>query len=343
MAAKIAIIFQIAPKNSKKITSIGSGAFIDCSGLTSVTIPNTVTSIGSGAFSRCSGLTSVTIPNSVTSIGSGAFDGCSGLTSVTIPNSVTEIGDKAFSGCSGLTKAEFASVESLCNIKFVYLYSNPLYYAHHLYINGEEVKDLVIPNSVTSIGGFAFYNCSGLTSVTIPNSVTSIGEGAFKGCSGLTRAEFASVESLCNIKFSNSASNPLSYAHKLCIDGKEVTDLVIPNSVTSIGRSAFSGCSGLTSVTIPNSVTSIGSYAFYGCSSLSSVTIPENLTSISSSVFDGCDACSIYVKKGTAILLRLWNAGYMTYDITTHERLVAPGVEIQDSTASALKCGLNNP
>ena len=84
-------------------------------------------------------------------------------------------------------------------------------------------------------------------------------------------------------------------------------------------------------------------YKFSGCSSLSSVTIPENLTSIGSSVFDGCDACSIYVKKGTAILLRLWNAGYMTYDITTHEQLVAPGISLLESTASALKCGLNNP
>lgn len=84
-------------------------------------------------------------------------------------------------------------------------------------------------------------------------------------------------------------------------------------------------------------------YKFYGCSSLSSVTIPENLTSIGGSVFAGCDACSIYVKRGTAILLRLWNAGYMTYDITTHEQLVAPGISLLESTASALKCGLNNP
>ena len=131
------------------VTSIGDGAFRNCTGLTSVTIPNSVTSIGDGAFGFCTGFTSVTIPNSVTEIGGGAFWDCTGLTSVTIPNSVTSIGSFAFRDCTGLTSIE-------------------------------------IPNSVTSIGFEAFYGCSGLTSATIPNSVTSIGYGAFGYCSGLT-------------------------------------------------------------------------------------------------------------------------------------------------------------
>ena len=167
------------------VTSIGNAAFYKCSGLTSVTIPNSVTFIGKSAFSDCSGLTSVTIPNSVTYIGYWAFGYCSGLTSVTIPNSVTSIGEYAFHGCSGLTSVHITDIAAWCKIKFDIVPSNPLYFAHHLYLNGEEVKDLVIPNSVTSIGSYAFSGCSSLTSVTIPNSVTSIGERAFADCTAL--------------------------------------------------------------------------------------------------------------------------------------------------------------
>ena len=153
------------------VTSIGSYAFSGCSGLTSVTIPNSVTYIGSSAFSVCSGLTSVTIPNSVTSIGMGAFFECSSLTSVTIGGSVTYIGQSAFGGCSGLTSVTIPnSVTSIGNSAFV---------------GCSGLTSLTIPNSVTSIGQSAFGGCSGLTSVTIPSSVTSIGNCAFGGCIGL--------------------------------------------------------------------------------------------------------------------------------------------------------------
>ena len=167
------------------VTSIGGSAFSNCSGLTSITIGNSVTSIGSYAFNGCSGLTSVTIPNSVTSIGYGAFWNCSGLTSVTIGNSVTSIGGEAFSGCSDLTSVNISNLDAWCKISFNNYNANPLYYAKHLFIGNEEVTNANIPNSVTSIEGYAFYNCSGLTSVTIPNSVTSIGSNAFGGCTSI--------------------------------------------------------------------------------------------------------------------------------------------------------------
>ena len=302
------------------VTSIGYYAFSDCSGLTSVTIPNSVTSIGYYAFYYCSGLTSVTIPNSVTSIGSGAFYGCSGLTSVTIPNSVTSIGDAAFYGCSCLTSITIPnSVTSIGASAFrdcsgltsITIPNSVTSIASSAFSGCSGLTSITIPNSVTSIGSEAFYGCSGLTSVTIPNSVTSIGSGAFSGCSGLTsikvednNAKYDSRNN-CNAIIEKS-SNTLIVGCKNTIipnsvtsiggsafrDCSGLTSITIPNSVTSIASSAFYGCSGLTSITIPNSVTSIDSYAFYGCSGLTSITIPNSVTSIDFAAFQNCNVLS---------------------------------------------------
>ena len=173
------------------------------------------------------------------------------------------------------------------------------------------IKSVEIAEGVTSIGGSAFYNCSGLTSVTIPNSVTSIKSFAFSGCEGLTRVYITDLAAWCNIEFGASNANPLSYANKLYLNGTLVRKLeipegvttiknyvffrlntirsvTIPNSITSIGNYAFCSCSGLTSVTIPNSVTSIGDDAFSYCSGLTSVTIPNSVTSIGNYAFSNC-------------------------------------------------------
>lgn len=166
------------------VTSIGDWAFRDCTGLTSIMIPNSVTSIGNGTFNGCSSLTSITIPDSVTSIGYYAFWDCSGLTSITIPNSVTSIGYVAFSGCTGLTSINVASGNNyysgnngvLFNKKKTELIRYP---------EGKSQTSYTIPDSVTSIRGNAFAGCTGLTSIAIPNSVTSIGDWAFDGCTGL--------------------------------------------------------------------------------------------------------------------------------------------------------------
>ena len=177
------------------VTSIGYSAFLGCSGLTSITIPNSVTSIGNSAFSGCIGLTSVTIPNSVTSIGSSAFSGCSGLTSVNIPNSVTSIGSYAFYKCSSLTSVTIPnSVKSIGSYAFygcsgltsVTIPNSVTSIGERAFNGCSGLTSITIPNSVTSIGSYAFNGCSGLTSITIPNSVTSIGSSAFYGCSGLT-------------------------------------------------------------------------------------------------------------------------------------------------------------
>lgn len=170
---------------------------------------------------------------------------------------MTSIGKSAFYDCSGLKKVIVSDIAAWCGIIFGDSHANPLSYAKHLYsAEDTEIQDLNIPNSVTSIGEFAFYNCSGLTSITIPNSVTSIGGSAFENCSGLTSVN-------------------------------------IPNSVTSIGGHAFENCSSLTSVNIGKGVTVIGFQAFKGCSALTSVNIPNSVTSIEKSAFSNCSSLTI--------------------------------------------------
>ena len=253
-----------------RVTSIGDGAFYACSGLTSVTIPNSVTSIGDGAFYACSGLTSVSIPNSVTSIGEEAFSGCSGLTSITIPNSVTSIGDGVFDYCSGLTSIDVASENT-----------------HYSSIDG------VLYNYAQD----TLIRCPGAkTSVTIPNSVTSIGRHAFDYCSGLTSIDVASG----NTHYSSTDGVLYNYAQDtLILCPKAKSSVNIPSSVTFIRAWAFYACSGLTSITIPNSVTYIGYGAFYGCSGLTSVIIGNSVTYIGMSAFYDCSSlASINVASG---------------------------------------------
>ena len=269
------------------------------SSVKTVEIRSGVTSIGNYAFYDCSSLTSVTIPDGVTSIGRRAFYGCSSLTSVTIPNSVTSIGGGSFYNCSSLTSVHIDNLAAWCNISFDNEYSNPLNYANNLYLKGEVLTDCIIPDSVTSIGGYAFYNCISLTSVTIPNSVTSIGDEAFRNCDSLTSlmipnsvtsiggGAFSGCDSLTSVTIPNSVTSIGSSAFSWC---SSLTSVTIGNSVTSIGGYAFYNCSSLTSVTIGNSVTSIGNYAFYDCDSLTSVTIPDSVTSIGDKAFYSCSS-----------------------------------------------------
>ena len=272
------------------VTSIGDDAFLYCSGLTSVTIPNSVTSIGINAFRGCSGLTSVTIGNSVTSIGERAFAYCSGLTSVTIGNSVTSIGYQAFDECSRLAAVHITDLSAWCKIKFSNYISNPTCYAHHLYLNGEEITNLVIPDDVTSIGERVFDGCSGLTSVTIPNSVTSIGGKAFNGCSGIKSIYISDLSAWYKIKFGNEYANPMYSSNKevTYVNDMELIDLTIPDSITSIPEYAFRGCSSLRRLTIPESCKTIPQYVFENCNNLQELTLPSTCIACYNYSFNGC-------------------------------------------------------
>ena len=336
-----------------KVTTIGEKAFYDCDSLTSVTIPDSVTTIGDSAFESCWSLTSVTIPDSVTTIGRLAFYYCDSLTCVTIGDSVTTIGECAFRYCSSLQEfnGKFASEDGRCLI---------IDGVFNSFAIGCGATEYTIPDSVTTIGGYAFYECSSLTSVTIPDSVTTIGELAFADCSKLTsvtipdsvttigKYAFYDCSSLTSVTIPDSVTTIGKYAFRYCwrltsvtipdsvttfgygafsdcsglrefngkfasedgrcliIDGTlnsfapaGLTEYTIPDSVTTIGDSAFYYCSRLKSVTIPDSVTTIGDYAFWCCSSLTSVTIPDSVTTIGDFAFYECRSLtSVTIPEG---------------------------------------------
>ncbi|MBO5092657.1 MAG: leucine-rich repeat protein, partial [Clostridia bacterium] len=152
------------------VTKINDYAFRNCTSLTSVIIGNGVTTIGDRVFRDCTSLTSVIIGNCVTTIGDWAFYNCTSLTSVAIGNSVTSMRSNPFDGCTSLKEVHISDIASWCNISFGNYDSNPLFYAKNLYLNGELVTELVIPNTVTKINAYAFYNCTSLTSVTFENT-----------------------------------------------------------------------------------------------------------------------------------------------------------------------------
>ena len=314
------------------VSTISDQAFYGCSGLTSVTIPDGVTSIGNEAFRYCSNLATVVIGDDVKTIGNNAFEGCYVLTEVTlgkrvetiggwafyycnnlpsiaIPRSVTFFGNRAFESCYRLTAVHITDLAAWCGVMAGGDCANPLSVAQHLYLNGAEVKDLVIPDGVKTINNGAFENCQGLRAVTIPKSVTNIKNKAFRNCSNLNTI---------NIEGNGTIIGP--YAFYSC----NLTTLNITGSIASLGEYAFNGCNRLnkvditdlaawckmtvnaysnpldyagqlwvngtriTDMIIPNGVTAINGGVFSHFSGLKSVSIPSSVTSIGNGSFQYC-------------------------------------------------------
>ena len=289
-----------------------------------------VMGIGAYAFGDCYGLEGVTIPEGVTTIGEWVFSRCQ-FEDMTIPKSVTSIGRYAFNGCSKLKSVHISDLTAWCQIKFGY-HANPLREAHELYLNGERVTKLVLPEGLKAVGADAFAGCSGLTEVTIPDGVTAIGNSAFSGCSGLTEVTIPNgVTAIGNSAFSGCSG---------------LTEVTISNGVTAIGDSAFSDCSGLTEVTIPDSVTIIGNRAFSGCSGLTEVEISHGVEVIHVGVFEGCSGLTKITVDSENVNYMSMNGLLLTKDGKTlkegvnGEVLIPSGVTVIDSWAFADRDGL---
>ena len=300
------------------MTSIGYYAFSDCTSLTDVTIPDSMTRIEEGTFSRCASLTSVTIPDSVVNIERYAFESCTSLTTITIPDSVTSLGYGLFNRCTGLTEIIVGSNNQSYATENGILFDKNL--ETLLCYPGGKTGDFAIPDGVTKIGSYAFYNCTNLTGVTIPDSVISIENNAFSFCTSLTSIiipdsvtsigdlSFWDCTNLTSITIPNSMTKIERFLFWGCTNLTSVTipdsvttievgafescgkltSIIIPDSVTNIGNSAFKYCKGLTDVTIPNRVSSIADSAFYNCTGLTDIIIPDSVTSIGDSAFSKC-------------------------------------------------------
>lgn len=326
------------------IAEIGNSTFSGCASLTEITLPGSVTKIGNSTFSGCTSLTEITFPGSITKIGNSAFEGCASLTEITLPSSVTNIGEYAFHRCSGLKRITVGNkitdigrgaffrcheleevyindLSAWCNINFTddyeidpdgttYHYkSTPMYYAAKLYLNGELLTDIVIPNDITAIKDYTFYGCSSIENITIPGSVTSIGEEAFYNCTSLTSATigngvttigncaFEYCNNLRTITIGNGVTTIGNCAFYRC---SNLTDITIPNKVERIGNQTFYACSSLAGIKIGTGVTAIEDGAFENCTSLTNIEIPDNVTTIHKSAFAGCSALtSATIGRGT--------------------------------------------
>jgi hypothetical protein len=276
----------------ESVTFIGKGLFSTCFNLQLVKLPSAIKSIEDHTFYACHNLLTVAIPNNVTTIKSYAFQDCGNLKSINIPSEITSIGQNAFEGCSGLERVNILDIGSWCKIDFED-YGNPLYYAKHLFVNDEEINNLVIPDEITEIKRRAFNGFDAMKTLTLGSNIKSIEEYAFAFCNSLEKLVIPS-----------SVVGIGKYAFTECSDLSEVELL---GSMETIEFSTFENCSSLKSIRIPEGVKEIKTYAFTGCKNLKEVYLPSSVRTIYSCAFERCkNLKDVYCYATTPPIQELW-------------------------------------
>ncbi len=306
------VIPEYSP-SGERVTSIRKFAFDNCTTINEVVIPDSVAEIGESAFEGCSELVSVTLGDGVRNIGSRAFLECSALFEITFGNNVSLIDYDAFGLCTALCKVHIPDIASWCKIRFSYLSANPLHANGDLFIDGEEVRDLVIPKNVFNINEYAFYGSDLISSVYIPDTVTRIGAGAFAKCRSIisisvpflgenrSKSEFERFGYIFDIDGAHTANqcvptslktvelrNEVIIQTSAFYDCIGIESIILPPTLKTIEFSAFEGCFSLREIDIPQGVTTIGNSAFRNCENLTSITIPGSVSVISPLLFTEC-------------------------------------------------------
>jgi hypothetical protein len=254
-------------------------AFLDCVWIENVTLGEGVTSVGNYAFSGCTSLSDVTFSDDVTKIGALAFRGCVELEKINIGKNIKSIGSNAFYDAVNLENVYIEDLSAWCKVTLSNNYSSPFYYGANLYVDGNRVTDVVIPDSVKAINSYLFYGAN-IMSVTLPDVVTSIGTFPFDSCLNLKYTEYDGAQYL------GSASNP--YLYLVRAKNQDIESIRVHDGTEFIGRYAFIECTNLKSVSLPDTVVRIGNYAFSKCESLTEIIIPSSVKALENFVFTGC-------------------------------------------------------
>ena len=284
--------------DNKELMALNSEAFdaniveIEYSefGLNVIRFDKNITTIGANAFNNCRNVNNISLPESINTIGERAFFDCINLECMTLGSKIKSCGNQAFDNCISFYTLHISSIGDWCQIEFANPTANPLYHCGMFIVNGHKATNITIPDWVSHISNYAFYNYTMLSSITIPKNIKSIGIDAFGGCESLSKVNVKDIAAWCNIDFAVSYySNPLAYASSLYINDEPATDISLVG-VEAIKDRVFQGCNNIKSFVADSSLKSIGEEAFRGCMELTNVDLGTGITEIKGKAFMGCQA-----------------------------------------------------